>query len=30
VAHDGRFVTFDSALPLTSVRGATSAHLTVL
>ena len=30
VAHDGRFVTFDRSLSLTSVHGATEEHLTVL
>ena len=30
VAHDGRFLTFDSAVPLASVHGATAHHLTVL
>ncbi len=29
VAHDGRFVTFDRSVPLTSVRGATTDHVTV-
>jgi uncharacterized protein len=28
--HDGRFVTFDHSLALTSVHGATEDHLTVL
>lgn len=28
--HDGRFVTFDNAVPLTAVRGAAAEHLTVL
>lgn len=28
--HDGRFVTFDDAVPLTAVRAATTDHLTVL
>lgn len=30
VAHDGRLVTFDRSLPLSSVHGATADHLTVL
>lgn len=30
VAHDGRFVTFDRALSLQTVHGATQDHLTVL
>jgi toxin-antitoxin system PIN domain toxin len=30
VAHDGRFLTFDSAVSLASVPGATADHLTVL
>lgn len=30
VVNDGRFVTFDRALSLTAVRGATDHHLTVL
>lgn len=30
VAHGGRFVTFDRTIPLTCVRGATPAHLSVL
>lgn len=30
VAHDGRFVTFDRSLSLTTVPGATAEHLTVL
>jgi len=30
VAHDGRFVTFDRALTLETVHGATQDHLTVL
>jgi hypothetical protein len=30
VAHGGRFVTFDRALSLTTVHGATEEHLTVL
>ena len=30
VAHDGRFVTFDRSLSLTTVHGATEEHLTVL
>jgi toxin-antitoxin system PIN domain toxin len=30
VAHDGRFVTFDRALTLQTVHGATQDHLTVL
>lgn len=29
-AHDGRFITFDRALSLAAVRGATDDHLTVL
>ena len=29
-AHAGRFITFDGSLPLSSVRGASEAHLTVL
>lgn len=29
-AHDGRFVTFDRSLPLSSVHGATEDHLRVL
>jgi toxin-antitoxin system PIN domain toxin len=29
-AHDGRLVTFDRSLPLSSVHGATDDHLTVL
>lgn len=27
VAHGGRFVTFDARIPLSAVRGATTAHL---
>jgi len=30
VRHDGRFVTFDDAVSLDAVRGATAAHLVVL
>ena len=30
VAHEGRFVTFDRSVTLTSVQGATEDHLTVL
>lgn len=30
VAHDGRLVTFDRSLPLSSVPGARAEHLTVL
>ena len=30
VRHDGRFVTFDAAVPLTAVRGAKTRHLLVL
>jgi toxin-antitoxin system PIN domain toxin len=30
VAHEGRFVTFDRSVSLTSVRGAAEEHLTVL
>lgn len=30
VAHQGRFVTFDAALPLSAVRDATPDHLAVL
>jgi hypothetical protein len=30
VANKGRFVTFDHAVPLTAVRGAKAAHLTVI
>jgi toxin-antitoxin system PIN domain toxin len=30
VAHEGRFVTFDRSLALTSVHGAVKDHLTVL
>lgn len=30
VAHEGRFVTFDRSLSLSSVHGATDDHLTVL
>ncbi len=30
VRRDGRFVTFDDGVPLSAVRGATSAHLIVL
>lgn len=30
VAHGGRLVTFDQSLPLSSVRGATAEHITVL
>ncbi len=29
-AHGGRLVTLDRAVPITSVRGATEQHLTVL
>ncbi len=28
--HDGRFATFDRSLPITSVKGASKDHLTVL
>ncbi len=30
IAHGGRFVTFDDAIPLSAVRGATKKHLLVL
>lgn len=30
ISHDGRFVTFDQSIPLNTVRGARSDHLTVL
>lgn len=30
VRHDGRFVTFDSGIPLAAVRGARAHHLVVL
>lgn len=30
VAHQGRFVTFDSAVPLAAVRSAKTSHLVVL
>ncbi|MGH9109831.1 MAG: TA system VapC family ribonuclease toxin [Acidimicrobiales bacterium] len=30
VRHDGRFVTFDRSVPISSVRGATREHLRVL
>lgn len=30
VAHDGRLVTFDRAIPTGAVRGATAAHLVLL
>lgn len=30
MAHDGRFITFDRSVPLSSVHGATDEHLTVL
>ncbi len=30
VKHGGRFVTFDAAIPLSAVRGATRRHLLVL
>ena len=30
MAHDGRFITFDRSLPLSSVRGASEDRLTVL
>jgi toxin-antitoxin system PIN domain toxin len=30
VRHNGRFVTFDAAVPLAAVRGAEAAHLVVL
>lgn len=30
IAHDGRLVTFDRALPLSAVHGATDEHLTAL
>jgi hypothetical protein len=30
VAHDGRFVTFDRSVALSSVHGAAEDHLTVL
>lgn len=29
VARDGRFVTFDRSLPISSVRGATAEHVTL-
>lgn len=30
VKHDGRLATFDGAIPLTAVRGATARHLQIL